>query len=336
MNSPDRKPHGGQDKIEAILKTAAPRPAPPAADEQVIREAVRAEWQSVVAQRRGRMRRWQLAAAASVLVAIVALVTLLPTAPTAPVEVAGIEKSNGTIYRLIENAELVELPDAQTVFSGQVIETASDGSLGLNWNKGGSLRIDRDTRVEFPDAGTAHLHRGRIYFDSGSGSGESRLIVTTDQGSIMHIGTQFMAEVSPTELVVSVREGKVRIDSVFHDSTAQAGEQLRMRGSAQPVTLDIPTYGDLWTWTEATSPGIDLKNRSAHEFLNWISRQTGHEIVFDTPAAEQLALDTILVGRVEADPRTELRLRMMTTDLEYTFDSTGGKIHVRIAANQSP
>ena len=39
-----------------------------------------------------------------------------------------------------------------------------------------------------------------------------------------------------------------------------------------------------------------------------MGRETGHEIVFESDEAERLATDTELVGSVQAEPRTELRL----------------------------
>ena len=57
-----------------------------------------------------------------------------------------------------------------------------------------------------------------------------------------------------------------------------------------------------------------------YEFLQWVGRETGHTIQFESQSAEALARNEQLRGAVNADPRTELRLRMMTVDLEARFD----------------
>ena len=59
---------------------------------------------------------------------------------------------------------------------------------------------------------------------------------------------------------------------------------------------------------------------TVYEFLQWVGRETGHTIRFESQAAETLAKHEQLRGAVNADPRTELRLRMMTVDLEARFD----------------
>jgi len=331
MNMSGNEARGGEDPVEAILKKAGRRLAPPIEDEREIREAVRGEWLALIDQRRMRQRGMGFAVAAILIVAATALFTMLPQDRADPYPIASIDKSAGTIYLLVENSALVELPGAATVYAGQVIQTGPDGSLGLGWGRGGSLRIDRDTRIEFIDRDTVFLHRGRVYFDSRAGTGSSRLAMDTELGSVAHLGTQYMASVDMQELVVSVREGRVHVDGRYHARTAEAGKQVRLRGTARPVVVDLPSHGEPWSWTEALSPGIDLDNRSAYEFLEWVGRETGHKVVFESADAERLATHTLLVGSVEADPRTELRLRMMTTDLEYAFDSGEGTIHIRMA-----
>ena len=67
---------------------------------------------------------------------------------------------------------------------------------------------------------------------------------------------------------------------------------------------------------------------SVLEFLNWVGRETGHVIRFESDSAEALARSTLLKGAVNAEPRAELRLRMMTVDLEARFDEEGRAIIV--------
>lgn len=328
MNESGNEPTRRNDPVEALLGQASPRPVPPAEDAAAVRAAVHAEWRSVVAGRRRRSRLTYAAVAASLLAAVTVLVTTLLSGGVQPVPVATIDKSHGTIYLLGNRSERIELAGVATIHSTQVIETGQHSGLGLTWNKGGSLRVDADTRIEFPGETTVFLHRGRIYFDTGVGGSDTALVVDTEHGSITHIGTQYMAAAGRGSLIVSVREGKVRIDGHYHEQTAGAGKQVEIRGSARPIVAELPGHGDAWAWTEAMSPNIDLDNRSAYEFLQWVGRETGHEIVFTGTEAEGIARGARLVGTVQADPRTELRLRMMTTDLEYRFDAANGTIEI--------
>lgn len=324
------------DPVEALLGQAKPRPAPPAEDAAEVRAAVHAEWRAVAAGHRRRARVRQFGVAASLLVAVSLLLASLLSNDIDPVPVASIDKSHGTIYLLGDRSKRVELAGTATIHSGQVIETGASSGLGLEWGGGGSLRIDADTRTEFVDAESVFLHRGRVYFDSGMAGDDAQLVIDTDNGSVRHVGTQYMIATDGDRLVVSVREGSVEINGQYHDRTAVAGKQVELRGSAQPTVADLPGHSGAWTWIETMSPNIDLDDRSAHDFLRWVGRETGHAVVFASPEAERVARVTTLVGAVEADPRTELRLRMMTTDLMHEFDPVEGTIKVDLVRSDRP
>ncbi|MEL7449268.1 MAG: FecR domain-containing protein [Pseudomonadota bacterium] len=325
--------HSTHDPVDAVLERAQARAAPPADHAQDVRQAVHAEWRAVVAQRQGRRRRWQLAAAASVIAALALLLTLQPRNPVPVAVVADIDRTHGSIYLAAERSELIALPAVSSVYAGQIVQTGSDGLLGLKWAGGGSLRLDSDTRIEFVDAATALVHRGNVYVDLDPQAGPSNLVLETPMGSVRHVGTQYLASVARDELVVSVREGQVQIAGRHHDGNVTAGRRVTLRGSAPPVVTTVARFGALWEWSEALSPGIDLDNHSAFDFLAWVGRETGYSIVFEAPEVEQRATETLLVGTVAADPRTELRLRMLTTDLAYSLDSTAGQIRVSLAGD---
>ena len=44
--------------------------------------------------------------------------------------------------------------------------TGDDAGIALAWAGGGSVRLDRDSAVEFRDDNTVFLRSGQIYFDS--------------------------------------------------------------------------------------------------------------------------------------------------------------------------
>ena len=223
------------------------------------------------------------------------------------------------------------MTDLTVITAGEVIETGDDAGIGLAWGNGGSLRVDQNTRVEFTSADSVYLRSGRIYFDSQgetvaaiTGSG---LEITTDHGSVKHVGTQYMTAVSARDLTVSVREGEVEVDGQYVDAeVAVAGEQLTVAGGARPSVLNITGYGEAWAWIETTAPAVDVDGQSVDQFLTWIGRETGLEVVYESPVAEQMARDGILKGNVDMDPRDELRFRMSGEDLNYRID--GGTIYV--------
>ena len=322
--------------VETLLRGAPPRISPPAEDERLVRQAVQTEWQSVVRQRKSRSSRWVTAVAASIIASVVLVqYSSWQSTSSIAIDLAGVDKRRGSV-NLVVNGSGKQRFVANTIQSGQLVETGPDSALGLAWSTGGSLRLDQDTLLEFIDQQTVFLHRGRVYFDSLGIADGAQLVVDTTLGTVTHNGTQFMTSAGNRELVVSVREGSVKIDGRYFDETANQGKQVQMRGSMRPVIVDLAPHSSSWAWTEALSPGIDLNNRSVLEFLQWVSRETGYELVFDSAMAENHAAGNFLVGMVEADPRTELRLRLLTTDLDYSISAAGGTITVRLAEQGQP
>jgi len=321
------------DAIEELLEKAGPRPTPPGNDEKIVRDAVHAEWQAVTRRIRTRRRMTHFAIAASLVLGIVVTFNALQLTDMAAVQVATISKSHGSIQLLVEQNELREITDLSSVYAGQIIDTGDDAGIGLEWGGGGSLRVDKNTRIEFTSAESVYLKSGRIYFDSqsetvaaitGPGSG---FTIETDQGSVEHLGTQYMTAVGKNGLTVSVREGRVEVDGTYVDKElASAGQQITVSGGARPTVVDFNVYGDAWSWIEATAPVVDIDGRSVDEFLKMIAREIGLQVSYESPAAQHLAISGVLKGSVDMAPRAELAFRMSGEDLVYRID--GGTIYV--------
>ncbi len=197
----------------------------------MIREAVQAEWQAVTGRRHSRTRLTRFAIAATVLLAVIASFNMLRESGIAPVQVATINKSYGSIL-LGNQSQLNELSDFSTITAGQSIVTRTDSGISLEWGRGGSLRIDANTRVEFISADAIYLRSGRIYFDSTppeliagipGGSAATQFRIKTDHGTVTHVGTQYMTFTDGGELTVSVREGRVSMNGNYHNETVLEG-----------------------------------------------------------------------------------------------------------------
>ncbi len=327
-NTSDKVTTVPSDAVEALLVKAAPRPTPPEAVEQEVRAAVRGEWQAVTGQRRRRRVATGFAMAATVTLALAFSLIGLRQQGVAPIEVASIDRSIGTLYFQSNASGVLERVDTTSIVAGQMLTTGADSAAGLRWRNGGSLRVDADTRVEFVAADEVFLHAGRVYFDSAEIADDSSLAIRTEHGVVTHVGTQFLIESTASSLIVSVREGEVSIDGVFHDQAVYEGQRAQMTGSARPLVTNTSGIGAEWQWVEAVSPTISVDGMSVFDFLHWVGRETGHVVRFETTAAETLARNTLLKGAVDADPRTELRLRMMTVDLDVRFDEEGPAIIV--------
>lgn len=311
--------------IEELLGRAAPRPTPPPDAVQKAKLAIRQDWQQVT-RRRTTRRRLALLATAATFVFAVALVTNTLLAPVEqPVQVATLDKAVGTVYMLGEKSELSPVADLEVVRSGETIKTDRNARVGLSWGSGGSLRLDQDTEVRFVSAGRIELHRGRVYFDSLPGAGPAAaLTITTREGDVTHVGTQFMAAVDDASLTVSVREGKVRVDG-YHRLTVDEGKQTRLVGSSQPEVLDIRGYGPDWQWVEIAAPVRALNGKKLKDLLAWVARETGYRLEFGDGL--ESVIDEVEVTGVDRDtPREALEKSLRITALNYRYDDDNGVI----------
>lgn len=314
------------DALAELLRQSAPRPAPPAQDVAAAKAALRREWRALSSRRRVRHRLQTFAVAATVLVGIFAALVALRPPATAVIPVATIDRTFGAVYLLGENAELRATPELATVLSGQTIVTGKDAGLAIAWGKGGSLRIDENTRVRFIDVSRAFLEDGRVYFDStpdlaaGIGTDAAPLFaLDTAQGVITHIGTQYMAEVDDERLVVSVREGQVEVDGRFHDQRVVSGQQATLSGAQRPNVLGIERSGSYWDWVARTTPAADVDGWTLYRFLGWAGRELGVDVRFEGKA-EVIARNAILRGRIDTPPADALRLRLATAALDWRLD----------------
>jgi ferric-dicitrate binding protein FerR (iron transport regulator) len=316
------------DAVEDLLRKVPPRPAPPSQVESDVRAAVREEWLAVSGRSRRRRMGRNIAAAATVFLAFLVAFSSLRQVDVPLVEVAQLETSYGTLQLQGGDAADTTDRDLSVFLVGQVLQTGADSAAGLKWQGGGSLRIDAQTRIEFVAANEVYLHSGRVYFDSLGIDSGSRFAIRTRHGVVSHVGTQVMTEADASRLIVSVREGEVRIAEAAYEQTVHRGQRAELVGSSRPLVTNTSGVGGDWAWVESVAPRISVDGMSAYEFLHWVGRETGFEVQFSSPTAERFARITKLIGDVTADPRTELRLRMMTMDLDARFDKEGALILV--------
>lgn len=328
MNSMSDQQGVQDDAVEALLQKAAPRPAPPEHIEQEIRAAVHGEW----AVASGRSRRWRtsrnIAVAATVLLAAVFTFNNLRQVAVPAIEVARLDQSRGAVHFQTGDTNAADNQDTSTVLAGQVLQTGRDSAAGLEWLSGGSLRVDAQTRIEFVAANEIFLHRGRVYFDSFGAGPDSALTIRSQYGVVSHVGTQYMTATNDTQLVISVREGEVLVQGSSQSQKISQGQRAELSGRNRATITNTNGIGPDWDWVESVAPNISVDGRSAYEFLHWVSRQTGYRIEFASETAEQLARETLLKGTVAADPRNELRMRMLTMDLDAQFDAEGAVITI--------
>ncbi|MEL7187452.1 MAG: FecR family protein [Pseudomonadota bacterium] len=324
------------DKLETLLRHAAPRAAPDAAEVAQARAAVHADWRAATRRSGGRRAAVKFALAASVLLVVAAGVFGVRTVTFEAPMVAAIDRSFGSIHILGRGSSLAATDDLQHLTQGQTILTGDSSGLALAWSSGGSLRIDENSEIELAGPSDIILHRGRIYFDSTpaaaiaghSTSASGALRVETEYGSVTHVGTQYMVAVEERKLSITVREGVVEVDGRYYDETVVRGKQAEFDGRRRPVVLDVNTYGQAWNWVSNTSPPAVIDGRSINEFLEWVSRELGYQVEYATDAVRNKAVIDSLRGleNVSLPPTQALQTGMSLTGFSWYVD--GGVIYV--------
>lgn len=335
--SKGQRPEDMEQMFEAMFRGVASRPRPPGDVERSAFESFSRDWETH-RNRPARGRHWAyLAAAASVLLAVVSLVLFFRAGDTPPVSAPA-----WTVQRVIGTVELgghegaVRLAATSGPMSevqGLPVSTLEDAGLLVRLSNGrAEVRVDQQTQLSFQGVSRIELDSGRIFVDvpPGAQAGDDNipLEIITGLGRIRHLGTQFMVSAAgDQEVEVLLREGSVEIESGRESLIAQAGEKGTIESSGAVTSEPVPVYGPSWAWIEDLAPSYDLEGKTLEQFLDWVGRQTGKLIVFDSARAKQVATTAVLHGRpVELAPLDALDLVLQTSGLSW--DEQGGSIHL--------
>jgi ferric-dicitrate binding protein FerR (iron transport regulator) len=318
-------PHGpGEeptDDLTRLFGRVAVRQRPSAGGEAAAYAALHAKWRNLAAARR---RRRTLAAAAAAVLAVAAGYFSLRVPVGAPAAtVATLERIEGDdVTWRDDRTQAQPLAALRDFRQGQRLATGPESRLALRWHDGGSLRLDTRSRLEFVSAGAVRLTAGSLYFDSAGARGETgrgapMLAVHTPAGEVVHIGTQFMVTVDGDAVVLSVREGQVKVTGDGFEVVVGAHEQLDLRGDGTRSVAPVAGYEQRWQWAAAIAPPAALDGRTTFDAVAWAARETGRRVVYETPAAETHARQAVLRGIETQTPARILSLLPDLTDLTY-------------------
>jgi hypothetical protein len=314
---------GDDEAIARLLRLAGPRPHAPEATLKRVRAAVRDKWQRKVALsqapeaepeseradrqpnvERGRSKPglsdwWQmlswrtaaaLAAAAMIIVGL-GLGVWKWQASITVTDVATVESTVGAVRAALEAGETRQLSPSETIGSGVMVTTGSQGRVALRLSSGGSARLDHDTRLHLVSPSILRLDSGAVYIDSGQEPGAS-VAVQTSMGVARDIGTQFEVRLDGERLLVRVREGTVRLDCETSRHEARSGSELLVAADGTLLYHTVPLYGEIWDWVLEVAPPFELEGASLAELLDWVARETGW-IIRVTDQASTKAISTL-------------------------------------------
>ncbi len=328
----NERAHEAGDGMEALFRHASARERPPAADESAIREALHAEWRSA-ARNRKRRRAVALAAAASLVLAVVAGLlnsNRLDRSGPGPILAEADRVVGPVTVKTPRDGKLSRVDPAANLSAGETVFTRSGAWLALRWRNGASLRLDQNTRIYLRPDSSLELEHGQVYVDTGVAGGTGdELLIRTPAGTVRHLGTRYIAAVSGGNTTVRVRAGRVAVDSSDRQAVADSGEQLSVDTTGTVRIDPIPVHGPLWAWAAEIAPAWNSDGKTVRELLEWVTRETGLPVRFETARARAMASETLLHGEVELPPMAALAAILQTTDLEFENCEGMIRVHVR-------
>lgn len=311
--------------VARVLRAAGERARPSDEMKSAVRAAVHAEWRATVAQRS--QRRMWLALAASVAVATLAVWIGRAYLGGRGEIVASVGRAVGTAqsrggslggWHTLAAAGAPSKAAPQSLHVGEDLMTGHDGLVALRMRDGVSLRLDRDTHIVFVGPERVDVQSGAVYVDAGlTHDSAEHLRVGTPAGVIEHLGTQYEARIVSGGTRIRVREGRVALTPPNGDvQRASVGEQLLVSASGEIRRGTIAPGDASWNWAEEAAPALDIDGRSVREFLTWVGREVGREIVFATPETEEEADRAVLSGSIAGlSPSEALAAVLPTTQL---------------------
>lgn len=326
------EPESNDASIEALLREVGARDEPSAAVAAEVMSAVHTEWLDLVQQRRHQQRvvAWRIAAGV-VLAVFVTTFAYRFMAP-APETFASIVNVDGRLLTSDDDAAAEVRSVGQLIRVGDSMQTDGQSRAAVSFPDGLSLRLDHDTRLTVDATDRITLASGAVYIDAPPGVGSANaLTVDTTAGSVQHVGTQYEVRTHADAMVVSVREGRVRVTNSSTTNTGEAGQVLRLTTGGDLTRSSLDASDPRWQWALQAAPGFDIDNQSLAAFLQWIARETGRHVVYSTPQAEAAAQAVKLRGSIAGlDADVALTTVLATTQLRR-YQTNASEIGIELA-----
>ena len=318
--------------IEELLRQVGARDEPGADVMHEVQAAVHAEWQSMLQERRTRRRFIVAGIAASAVLAVALSIFGVRYLTPEPVQVAQITRIDGQLLARPQSQAAREINVAQSVATGETLQTDGNSRAALQFGDALSLRLDRGTIMTIASADEIELIAGAVYVDSRADNPQN-LTIRTDAGSVRHIGTQYQVRTHADGMTVSVREGRVIIANAAGTSSGVAGERIQVTPRGQIVRSTVAAHDPAWQWAAHAAPLFDINDRTLAAFLDWVSRETGRKVVYASAAAQSAASDLKLRGSIAGlDPETALGAVLSTTQLRR-YDTEDELIGIALAGD---
>jgi ferric-dicitrate binding protein FerR (iron transport regulator) len=300
--------------LQALLRCAGRRPAPPDEVAAAVYQHSRRAWLAQVQRRKAQHRGYAWAAG------LVAFVMASWGAwKLYPHQVLGtVAPGQGIVIVHTRWHPLAGRREGD-VYEGDELQTGAAGAL-LHRADGYELSVSGHARLAFEAASTVRVWRGRLYVQTYRVPRSRNLVVSTELGSIEHLGTQFLVEREADGLLVAVRDGRVAMHYLRHPALElYEGEAARVGPDGKLQRWELSAFDNIWDWADALASPLVINGQSLHAVLSQIAQRAGLALRFSTPAAESDARTLVLHGEpLVLTPRDALAAVLATTTLSGT------------------
>ena len=294
----DQGSASSRDSLSRLVKLAATPDEPSAEATARAYEAALRSWLGTATPiQKHRSRGMQWAAVAAIVLVLVAMGFWLgrPYGTAAPPSVAQIVNAQGITDMSSVEAAKVMAGSPVPVLAGTTLRT-QQGMLALQVGEVLSVRVNQHTELRLDEPDDMTLIQGSVYVDTGGVNAATTLRVHTPAGDVRHLGTQFQIVVNGADTRISVREGRVLLESPTMREEVGSGELLHVDSAGGLSREEIPAFGPNWQWVANIAHPMNIENRPLIEFLTWMAREQGWTLRFASPDDEQLAQSIRLHG----------------------------------------
>ncbi|MEO7387615.1 MAG: FecR family protein, partial [Gammaproteobacteria bacterium] len=313
----------GQDRdfLGRIIRAAGRRPTAPAAVRERTFAAASATLDARLRAHRARWT-WRAVAAAAVVLAGVGIGMLAwRSGPPLPVALSD-QFVGDAVFRSRERDPWASLVRDRKLLAGSEVRTGRGGRVGLVLVQGASLRLDELTEVRLASPNRVEVLAGTVYVDSRAGGEIIRVV--TPLAVVRDVGTQFEVRYREPEQRVRVREGSVIMRLGTEEYRGVAGEQLLVSSGSAVERSVVAANDPSWEWVQLVVRTPDIENRPLSELLEWVTRETGRTIVYESARVKELSRNTILHGSIRnLAPLPAVQTVLATTDLDLAILDDG-------------
>jgi FecR protein len=305
-----------KDAVEALLRKAGRRPAPPPEVAAAVYQHTRAVWQAEVRKRRMLYRGFALAASIAL-----AFIAVWGSWVRSPPQLVAVASPGGQLS--IERARWLSWAPSRDgkLFQGDVLRSGTAGAV-VHRVDGSELRLAHDSGVLFVSSTELRLQSGQLFVDTHPETGTKTLRVLTAFGSVEHVGTQFLVSTDTAQMSVAVRNGRVALRYAQHEPVQMFdGQAANLDSHGSLRRWDLAAFDDIWGWADSLAAPLDIEGRSLFAVLARIAQRGGLALKFDNAEAETDAHRLTLHGApLNLPPRTALDAVLATSSFSGTVE----------------